>query len=52
MKWVPCSRCGMSELFVRDDHDELTELAICDDCWAELDRMTTREQLDDCDRWQ
>lgn len=51
MKWVPCSRCAMTELFVRDDFDELTEIELCDDCWAQLDRLTERELFDDITRW-
>jgi hypothetical protein len=51
MKWVSCSRCALTDVYVRDDHDELSELAICDECWSALDALTLDEQCDDEERW-
>lgn len=37
MKFVQCAKCGLADVAVRDDFDEAEDVAVCEDCWAQLE---------------
>lgn len=40
MKWVPCPRCGLSDVAVANDFDETEDFApLCERCEREMDEQ-------------
>jgi len=43
MKFVACSLCGLADVAVRDDFDEIEDTAVCEECEAQQRREAEDE---------